>query len=60
LCFSCAADELDSALAENAYLKDLLRRLHSQIEWSSATSGDAEKKKAVPRERQQVEAEAKE
>ena len=28
LCFS---DELESALHENAYLKDLLRRIHSQL-----------------------------
>jgi hypothetical protein len=42
---SAVFDELDAALSENVYLKDLLRRLHAQIEWSSAQSGENEERR---------------
>jgi hypothetical protein len=41
---SAVFDELDATLNENVYLKDLLRRLHAQIEWSSAQSGENEER----------------
>jgi len=56
-------DELESALSENVYLKDLLRRMHAQIDWSSAAAereeepnGDAVADGTQQRQAQQVQA----
>ncbi len=53
LLLPCAlyADELDGVLEENVYLKNLLRRLHAQIEWSSADSSKSERKQSATQDR---------